>query len=173
MIDSSIRNILLLKHSQYLDFNALVSFMEATGIDYRDRHVRGSLALATSYCIYLDIKQLLSYPDKFLYFVIIHETAHNKRIQKVGLDKIIEKLSIGDFDMFFNFVVEEEIAADRYGCFVFQQLTKTSYPREATQQLHLPIRQWQYRPIAASLFGVVQNNKASYIALMESFVYET
>jgi len=172
MIDESIKTHLRSKPSQ-LDFEALISFMESTGIEYRDRRLRGPLGLTTYYCIYLDMEKLMTVHEKLMYFVILHETAHYKRIVKMGgKDGVIKVLSNEDFEEFFNHVIGEEIFSDRYACHVYHKLNKFNFPREATQQLHLEERQRQYKGNARQLFGVVQNNEENYKRLLESFVYE-
>ena len=172
MIDASIRTYLSGKVSS-LNFKALLELMESTGIEYRDRKLRGPVGIATYYCIYLDLERLMQAHDKLLFFVIVHEIAHFKRIMKIGgKDGIIKLMSVDELDTFCENVFNEEIFADRYACYVYWLLNKDIYPRENTQELHLPYNQKAYRVGARHLFGVVQNNEENYKRLLESFVYE-
>jgi len=171
VIDESIKTALLEKHGK-LDFNALLAFMENTGINYQNRRMRGPMGLATYYTIYVDLEYINQYPDNLLYFIILHEIAHYKRIERMGgKEGVIKMLSIEDFDVFCEHVIGEEIFADRYACFVYQILTKTMFPRGATQNLHIKGIQDRYKEKSAiHLFGVVKNNEDVYHQLLESFL---
>lgn len=170
MIDESIIKILNNKESK-LDWKGLLDYMESTGIDYQNKKLRGPWGIATFYCIFLDMDMICRYDDKLLYFIILHETSHYKRIiKKGGKDGVIKTLSEEDFDVFFNSVVEEEIVADRYASLLYYQFNKISWPREATQQLNLGYKQENYVPIAKLLYGVVKNKEENYIELLESFI---
>jgi hypothetical protein len=171
MIDESLKTALLEKHGT-LDFKALVAFMESTGINYQNRRMRGPMGLATYHTVYVDLAVINQYPDNLLYFIILHETAHYKRIERMGgKDVVIKMLSIEDFEEFCQHVIGEEIVADRYACFVYQILTKFRFPREATQNLHMKHIQDRYKEKSAvHLFGVVKNNEDVYHQLLESFL---
>ena len=171
MIDESIKEALLAKHGD-LNFKALLEFMESTGINYHNRRMRGPMGIATYYAIYLDLDAIASYFDKLLYFIILHETGHYKRIERMGgKDGVIKMLSIEDFDEFSDHVIGEEIFADRYACFTYQILNKSKFPREATQNLHMKHVQEKYKEKSTiHLFGVVKNNEEVYKQLLESFL---
>lgn len=169
MIDESIKTLLNQKHGE-LNFKGLLTFMEDSGIEFRARKLSWPLGIAAFYCIYLDLTRLSKYHDKLTYFVILHEIAHYKRINKFGKEHYIKMLSIGDFDVFCGFIITEEIVADRYGCKLYYHLNKYSFPRGATQELHLVKNQDSYRRTAKQLFGVIQNSEEKYIELIESFL---
>ena len=169
MVDETIKIILREKKSE-LNFRVLLSFMEATGIEFRDRILRGPMGIATYYCIYLDMTKIITYHEKMLFFVILHEIAHFKRIAKVGREHVIRMLSIEEFKPFCDHIINEEIIADRYACYVYQCLNQDEFPRTATQELHLDYRQREYERTAQHLFGVIKNNEENYKKLLESFV---
>lgn len=169
MVDESIKTLLKEKHGE-LDFNNLLFFMENTGIDFKARGLRGALGMTTSYCIYLDLDKFSCLNDKMLYFVIIHEMAHYKRINKVGVDFVIKMLSHENFDAFCEYIINEEIIADRYACFLFNLFNKQIFPKGATQRLDDNYYKHNYKNNLKMLFGVVQNNEKKYKELLESFV---
>ena len=171
MIDESIKTALLEKHGKF-NFNALLAFMENTGINYQNRRMCGPLGLATYHTVYVDLDCINQYPDNLLYFIILHETAHYKRIERMGgKDEVIKMLSIDDFEEFSKHVIDEEIFADRYACFIYQILNKKKFPREATQNLHLKERQESYKTNSViRLFGVVQNSEEIYNKLIDRFL---
>jgi hypothetical protein len=171
MIDQSIKTALLEKHGE-LNFKGLLDFMESTGIDYLSHGLDRIFGMATCYGIYLDLNKIDEYHDKFLFFIILHETAHYKRIEQMGgKDAMIKILSTEDFEEFCGHVIGEEIFADRYACFVYQILNNETFPREATQKLHIKEVQERYKHSSAiRLFGVVKNSEEIYKQLVESFL---
>lgn len=171
MIDESIRTVLNEKHGD-LNFKGLLAHMEASGIDFKASGLIGPIGLATFYCVYIDMEKINAYHDKMLFFVILHEMGHFKRITKVGKDTIIGMLSLENFEEFFAHVIGEEIAADRYACYCYNLLNREVFPRHHTQQLDKPSNQSKYRFNARMLFGKIQNNEENYKRLLESFLYE-
>lgn len=169
MVDKTLKIYLSEKQSK-LDFKSLVSLMDESEIEFRINELKGPIGLATTYCIYLDFKRLIGIHEKMFYFIILHEIAHHKRITKLGKDKIMESLSIEDFDTFCEFIINEEIIADRYGCFLYYKLNKELFPKAATQELENNDNKIRYKKLAIHLFGVVKNNEENYKELMESFV---
>lgn len=158
--------------NENLNFNKLLEFMSDTGITYKNKRLKGPLGIATYDCVYLDLNNILRYSPNFLYFIILHETAHHKRMIAMGKSKLIELLSISEFNSFVEHVIEEEMIADRYGRYMFYKFNKISFPIDATQKLHEPYMRERYKPVARSLFGVIQNNENKYDQLIESFLYE-
>jgi len=169
MVDEVIKIVLKEKHGE-LNFNGLLEFMEFSSIDFKARKLRGPMGIATYFCIYLDMDKIDTYHDQMLFFVILHEIAHYKRIAKVGKEHIIKMLSLEDFEEFCTHVITEEIIADRYGCYVFYLLNKNIFPRGATQQLDIDYRRIQYKNTAKYLFGQIQNNEENYKKVLESFL---
>ena len=169
MVDSSIK-VALAKLEGKLKFNDLIKFIDDTGITFKDRNLIGPLGIATLDCIYLDINKLNRYYDNFIYFVILHEIAHFKRITKIGRDEILKNLSSEDFDELLKHIFFEEILADRYACRMFYHFNRDIYPWSDTQQLNLPSKQLQYHPMARNYFGKIQNDEKKYYELIEQFI---
>jgi hypothetical protein len=172
MIDESIK-IAFKNNNMNLNFDGLLEFMESTGISYHNRKINGPMGIATYYCIYIDFNMIINrWGYNLLYFIILHETAHFKRIERMGgKDAVIKMLSIEDFEAFCEHVIGEEIFADRYACFVYQILNNETFPREATQKLHIKEVQERYKNTSAiRLFGVVKNSEEIYKQLVNSFL---
>jgi len=155
MIDEEIKIALNEKHGD-LNFKGLLEHMEASGIDFKANPLRGPLGIATYYCVYLDMAKIDYYHDKMLFFIILHEMGHYKRIANVGKDHIIKMLSLEDFEEFCQHVITEEIVADRYSAYCYYLLNKEVFPKGATQQLENKDRQRQYKSTAKHLFGQIQ-----------------
>lgn len=154
------------------NFKRLLTFMRESGIVYKNRDLRGPLGIATADCVYLDLKNIKKYSPSLLFFIILHETAHYKRIQKMGKSTVIEMLSLEDFDAFCEHVIYEERVADRYGCLIYKTMNGFDFPKLATQCLDDPNKQKQYRKTANLLFGKIKNSEEEYNKLLKSFVIE-
>jgi hypothetical protein len=105
-----------------------------------------------------------------LYFIILHETSHYKRIQKFGVKKIIENLSDENFENFFQFLLNEELVSDRYGSLLFYKFNGQEYPKSLTQELTNEINKIRFRQSARYFFGAVQNSEERYKNFMDSFI---
>lgn len=170
MIDRSIREEIW-NNSREFNSIGLLKLMEDSGANFVDRNTIGIYGFATYHTVYLDLKRIKQFPPTFLFFVILHETAHFKRITKMGgKDGIIQLLSITDFDEFVDAVINEEVIADRYACYVFNVLNGRLLSREVTQNLHHEQARANYKNNNARfLFGVVKNDEETYHRLCESF----
>ncbi len=168
MIDKSIKDIL--EKDNDLDFKPLYELMEQSGLNFVNQKLLNVFGIATYGAIYLDMDKLIGYGDESKYFVILHEMAHGKRIKKFGKQWIIDNLSIENFENFVDSIVHEEIIADRYACYMLYKLTKQSFPRYQTQQLHLLGHKERYKGMIQHLFGVVQFDEAKYDKLFETYI---
>lgn len=169
MIDKTIRDALSKRDGQY-KFNDLLTFIESTGYTFKDRELHGILAFASLDYIMLDINMIDHYDDRVLFFIILHETAHFKRIRKKGKNWLLNGLSIEEFEPFTHFIFEEEILADRYACRLFYRFNESIYNWEHTQQLNLIEKQKAYAPLAEMYFGKIKNNEEIYNKLIETFI---
>jgi hypothetical protein len=171
-MDKSIGRILKKKNGG-LDFTSLLKFMEESGIKFKNRKLRKVYGIATYQGVYLDMDKLVDhFNDRMIWYIILHEIGHFKRIEKIGKNKVIELLSHEDFDEFCNHIIGEEIIADRYACFVYFIFNKENFPREATQQLETPLRKLEYRGVISGLFGIIKNDEENYKKLFDSYVVD-
>ncbi len=169
MVDEVIKVALKEKHGD-LNFNDLLHYMENSGIIFNARRLRGPMGIATYFCIYLDMDKIDKYHDMMLFFIILHEIGHYKRITKMGKEHVIKMLSLEDFEDFCTHVIGEEIIADRYGSYMFYLFNKNIFPREATQQLDNKYKRSQYKHTTKHLFGKIQNNEENYKKVLKSFL---
>jgi hypothetical protein len=171
MIDKKIIDKLIERDGKY-DFIKLVQFMVGSEFVYKDRKLRGPLAIATLNGVLLDMSVINRYHDKLVYFILLHETAHMKRISRMGKDLMLANLSIEDFNEFTAHIFEEEIFADRYACRLFYHFNKEIYPWYETQQLNLKYKQEQYGPMARMYYGKIQNNEEKYNEMINDFIVD-
>lgn len=171
MLNKKLKKVLV-ENLTTKNVDELISFMENSGVKYYMADLRGPLALATFYGVYIDINsiKLKSFSDKLMYFVILHETAHVKRMKKLGKKEILKNLSLNDFDEFFKHILGEELIADRYGCFMYYNLTKEVYPKSMTQNLHIKEVVDRYKSTARALYGQIDNDEKKYKELVNKFI---
>lgn len=169
MVDTIIKEKLLERNGKY-NFKKLVDFIEASGYEYTSKELRGPLAIATSSGVLINTSLLDRIDDKFVFFVLLHETAHMKRIKKMGKAEMIRNLSLEDFTEFMEHILYEEVLADRYACKLFFTFNKVIYPWCETQQLNLPDRQKKYEEIAMGYYGHIKNDEKKYDEVINSFI---
>lgn len=170
MITEELKIALQAKHGE-LNFNGLVELMENNNIEYINSTLKGPMGISTYSGVYLDYFTIVKYyNDMVLFYIILHETGHMKRIHRMGKNKLITVLSNTDYDSFFDYVISEEIFADRYAMFLYQKLNNESFNIEATQQLHLKPNQERYHPFVKLLFGKIDGTEESYDKLFEKFI---
>jgi hypothetical protein len=169
MVDVTILEKLIERNGEY-NFTKLVDYMLDTGFVYQDKKLTGPLAIATLNGVLLDMSVINRYHDKLVYFILLHETAHMKRIGRMGKDLMLANLSIEDFDEFTAHIFEEEIFADRYACRLFYHFNKEIYPWYETQQLNLKYKQEQYGSMARMYYGKIQNNEEKYNEMINNFI---
>jgi hypothetical protein len=164
----------LIKIIKKQNVDGLISFMENSGIEYHMADLRGPFAMATFEGVFIDLKKIMSKvlidDTRFIYFVILHETGHIKRMKKLGEKEILKKLSLSDFEEFFEDIVGEELIADRYGCYIYRKLNNETFPIHMTQQLNLEFHKNKYKDSTRKIFGRIQNNKKNYNDLVNQFI---
>jgi hypothetical protein len=160
-----------------LNVGGLISFMENSDVNYYMADLNGPMGMATINGVYIDINNILSkfgFPigtnTMLLYFIILHETAHMKRIIKLGKDKVLEKLSLTDFNDFFEHIINEELIADNYGCLIYYLLNKKKYPSYYTQNLGDADNKERYKQTARGFYGQIQNDETKYNKLVNRFI---
>lgn len=171
MIDSTIIQKLSERDGKY-NFIMLLEYMHDSGYTYENKKLLGPLAIATLNGVLLDMSTIDRYNDKLVYFILLHETAHMKRIDRMGKELMLANLSIEDFDTFTAHIFEEEIFADRYACRLFYHFNNEIYPWYETQQLNLKYKQDKYEPMARMYYGKIQNNEEKYNEMINNFIVE-
>ena len=172
MIDESLIECLKDKHGMY-DFNKLIEFMQQSNIVFKDRRIKNAVGIATYDCIYLDSDTLnFIFPDLMIYFIILHEMGHYKRLHKYGKEHFIKELSNDDFDKLFEHVIGEEILADRYASRIFYIFNKKVFPKFYTQCLDDPNKKANYQYRIKWFFGKIQNKEENYDNLFKELIVE-
>jgi len=169
MIEKSIIKALKKRHGTY-NFNGLIEYMQNTGYVYENLKLKGPLAIATLNGVLLDVYKLERFSDSLVFFIILHETAHMKRIDRMGKETMIKNLSIQDFKEFCNYLFVEEILADRYACRLFYHINKEVYNWCDTQELNIESKQKQYEPIARLYYGKIKNDCEKYNEVINDFI---
>ena len=160
----------LRNYNDGFDLEPIIQYMENSGVNYVDKNLKGYLGIATIYCVYIDIDELKKrFNNKFIGYVILHETAHAKRIERMGLDNVIKMLSNDNFKDYSDHIIGEEVIADRYVCHIFKRLTGYNFPREATQQLNLKPNRDKYVESTKKMFGKITNEE-TYKQYLEQFI---
>lgn len=169
-MDKDILRVLNKKDSE-LKFSLLIKFMEESGIIFKNHKLTGLYGIASHYGVYLDIDKLdKDYNNRMIYQIILHEIGHCKRIKKIGKDNVIKFLSNDNFDEFCSHIIDEEIIADRYACFVYYLLNKKVFPRRDTQELEKLHNKLHYRKVVRGLFGVIKNDEEIYKKIIDSYI---
>ena len=173
MLSKKLKSVLT-KNLSGCNVDGLICFMENNDVEYHIADLRGPLAMATFEGVFIDITRIVDRLDindgSLMYFIILHETGHMKRMKKLGKEEIIRNLSLGVFDDFFEHVIGEEIIADRYSCYVYQKLNKKEFPRYMTQELNLEHKKERYKQTAKGFFGRIQNDEKKYKELFNQFI---
>ena len=153
-----------------LDFIKLLSFINENKIPIADSKLINALGMATYYKIHLDIDHIEFQPHKLRYFIILHEIAHYKRLQKKGLDYHLSKLSSDNLKDVYEHIILEELIADRYAMKTFHTLIKEYYPYEETQRINDYGNKIKFMSSANALMGVLENNEDSYKKMINNHI---
>ncbi len=170
MIDRNIGRIFNHKHGE-LNFDGLLVLMRDSGLYFEKRCLNNALGLATFDCIYLDLDVLNLYKDEFIYFVVLHEIAHGKRIRKMGKEGLIKNMIEPDLGIFSNHILSEEIFADRYACFNYRLLNKKPYLGK-TQELYLDDKKNKYLIKLKKTHEAIGQSEDKYNDLINSYINE-
>jgi hypothetical protein len=156
------------------NFDYLIDFLDKSDITFKDVKLKQTLGIATDDCVYLDVDNILKkMPNIGVYYVVLHEVAHNKRIKKFGGKKaVINYFSLDNFSDFSEHIINEELIADRYACFVFRKMMGFDLPKYMTQQLDIKINQELYRENCKKSFGKINNDEKKYDELLNSFMID-
>jgi len=167
MLTKELKDVLS-KRLQKYNVESLLGFMELSSCQYNYSDLRGPLAMATFDGVFIDVDRIVK--DKMLYFIILHETAHYKRMSKIGKTNVLSNLSLENFEEFSNHVIYEELLADRYGSIMFYQLNNEIYPENMTQQLNNDNKRLKYVNKTRGFFGVIQNSEEIYYNFTKLFI---
>jgi hypothetical protein len=152
-----------------LNFPALLSLIKDNNIELVDTKILGAIGIAGPERILLDQAKLNCYPPNMVYFAVLHEIYHYKRIKLLGKAAIVKQFSNTNFEEFHEHLIKEEVGADRYGRLLYFKFNRTQYPVQLTQQLHEEFYANRYKRLSKQVFGVVKNEE-DYNKLFEEFI---
>lgn len=171
MIDGDIIYFLTdLDSKSNLDFLKLITFINENDIPIFSNELVSAFGIATFYGIHLDIRLLKTISHDIVFFIILHEIGHYKRIVKKGKQYHLHCLSDNNIDNLYNHILIEEMIADRYGSLVFRLLNGTTYPYEKTQRLRSISNQFKFYTTAQQMYNMVQNDEKKYNELINNFI---
>lgn len=153
-----------------LDFTKLLTLINDNDINIFGDELVNAFALTTFYEIYLNLRLMKSLSCDMVYFIILHEICHYKRIQKLGKPYHLNKLSENDIHVLHCHIVDEEIISDKYASFVFRLLNNKTFPYEKTQKLNDVINHFKFYSVAESIHGKIQNSEENYMQLINNFI---
>lgn len=168
---SSVDKERLLSISSNLNFKSLADFIESLDINVSFCELKYGLGFSAYKKCFLNIDAIIdSYSEAHVFFIILHEIGHCKRIDMIGEDSLIEKFSNKDFDSFSDFIINEEIIADRYSSMLFYIFNGFTFPKYKTQDLENPDRQKTYKKrVVPQLYGKF-NSKEAYNNFLNELV---
>lgn len=133
-----------------------------------------ALGVAINNTIFIDFDKVIdkNYQNDKIYFIILHELAHTKRIKKkkIDLNNLFNSLSEDEYS---EFIINEEIFADRYARLVYYQINREIFPTNQTQGLHLKSRQERYKLILKDLYTYIKENpNVKYTDLIKQHIHD-
>lgn len=134
-----------------LNFTSVLDYANKRGLEVKDANLITTIfGLASHECIFVDIDKMLHAirtkqitHDKAL-FIFYHEIAHYIRIHKIGVDEHVRLITNEDIVGYMDYVIREEIFADRWGSFMYYLNTRKQYPKHETQCLDNEINRRYY-----------------------------
>lgn len=116
--------------------DGLKEFVESSGAEIEFRSIVDAIGMSLDGVIYLNKRRFSELTDNKVYFILLHEIAHHKRMIKFkyNLDEMFANMSE---QQYINFIINEEIFADRYARQMYYKFNKELFPIKETQRLHL------------------------------------
>jgi len=133
-----------LNNMSLLNFETILTIINESNIKIINACLSDDIVgLTTLECIYIDIYDILTRLSvgeinlHKVFFILLHEIAHKKRIDKHGVDYHLNMLITPDFKSFHEFIIGEELFADRWASLVFYVINQTKFHISQTQGLHI------------------------------------
>tara|TARA_R110000851_G_scaffold115810_5_gene241810 strand:- start:379 stop:918 length:540 start_codon:yes stop_codon:yes gene_type:complete len=136
--------IFKLNNSSVLHFESILEIVNDSNIKITNACLSDDIVgLTTLDCIYIDIYDILSRLSvgeinlHKVFFILLHEIAHKKRIDKFGVDYHLNMLTTSDFKSFYEFIIFEELFADRWAALIFYFINQKKFHKSQTQELYI------------------------------------
>jgi hypothetical protein len=150
-----------------LNFSGLQLLLLDIDVQVREFKVRVSgISAANKIFVNKNVTNLV--PSNEFYYMLLHELGHHKRNIKYHTDERLFKLSKGDFESFFEFVISEEIIADRYARFCYYILNGRT--TNISQNLHIPNNKEKYKENAEFLYDNLPDTLEEYNNNLTTFI---
>jgi hypothetical protein len=166
---------------EYSGFNyvSVLEIAKENNIELIDaKLVGGIMGIATHKCIYLDIDKIIDTIqvggfdwDKGL-FILYHEIAHYKRIKKIGDNEYLKRLTCDSVDDYCDYVINEEIFADRWATRMFYKFNNMIIPKNQTQGLWDKYIRKKYEKHIKWDHQLIRNNVEAYDKVISNYVID-
>ena len=155
-----------------LNFERLISFLEESEVSFVKGKFRVPVGgLTTPEHVYIAIDNLMMMREEMVYFVFLHELCHGLRFIKMGKDYHMDSLSHEEFGDFADYILYEEILADRYGSLIYKIFNGVSLDKKYTQQLDIQSNAIRYKTVMGNMYGVVKGDEDNYKELVNTYMY--
>ena len=171
-----INELKYLKGVSDLYFSNLLEMINDESIPIRNAKLKNAYAITTFDCIYYDFDAITShefYGDEFLYYVMLHEICHYKRIKKFGNEKFITGLTSNSLTEYFDFLINEEIISDRWASYIFYKLNGRLLRNHMTQNLHIEENKNKFMVSNVRSFNIISGDMKNYDELVNHHIIET
>ena len=134
------------------------------------------VGLTTLDCIYIDIYDILSRLSvgeinlSKVFFILLHEIAHKKRIDKSGVAYHLNMLTTSDFKSFYEFIILEELFADRWASFIFYVITRNKLDKSQTQELYIKSNKDLYVKSLKETHQLFKGTNFNYSEMIKQFL---
>lgn len=145
--------------SPNLNWVGLEKISNSYNIEVKNFLVRAA-GLSFNGNIYISNTIIYNVTPKEFFFILLHEIAHNKRNIKYNSDEKLVNLGKGDFEVFFQYVINEEVIADRYAKQLYFYLNRET--TDIGQNLDQLYYQNRYRSHAKTTYDMVPKTINEY-----------
>lgn len=131
---------------------SFVEFVKTHDVPVEFRKLNGARGIADFDKVYVD--PIKCETVEMLMYVTLHEIGHSKRWARVGREQFMKNFTEQEFEDFFEFIINEEIIADRYAGLTYRVLTGES--TKLTQGLEEEWAKEQYRQPASAMHMMIK-----------------
>ena len=161
------------------DFHSINHIARESNIQLIDAELYSNImGIATHKGVYLDIDKIINavHGGQFDWnkalFILYHELAHAKRIKKIGDDEHIKRLTCDDVKDFCDYVIGEEIFADRWATRMFYRFNQELFPFNQTQGLWNKHMRKEYASRIKYDHEFIKNNAEDYEKVIGNYVID-
>ena len=166
-----------LNNMSLLNFETILTIINESNIKIINACLSDDIVgLTTLDCIYIDIYDILTRVSvgeinlHKVFFILLHEIAHKKRIDKHGVDYHLNMLTTSDFKSFHEFIIAEELFADRWASLVFYLINQTKFHISQTQGLHITLNKELYINSLKETHNLFKATNFNYNKMIKQFL---